>query len=220
MWQTRTRIYAGRAGGGGPRLLLLAAAFLAGPPPLLLGCVWPLLVLVLRPPAARPSCCHAWLRRPLRPWRRPHKSTHLPALPSAGRMSEGSHGGGDDEATCLEAAEDTPLYSNVVVAVGLALILLTLLFETLKEKLTEAAKARFHELEGVVDALLGELTVLGFIGLGAFAPVVGVKLPEHPLAANRTPWVSYACDGSCVFCRANGPGEIPVAADIPQSGRL
>ena len=136
-------------------------------------------------------------------------------------MSEGSHGGGNDEATCLEAAEDTPLYSNVVVAVGLVLILLTLLFETLKEKLTEAAKARFHELEGVVDALLGELTVLGFIGLGAFAaPVVGLKLPEHPPAANRASCVPYACDGSCVFCRANGPGEIPVGADIPQSGRL
>lgn len=66
----------------------------------------------------------------------------------------------------LEACEDAdddnaPVFADSVVAVVISLIILTIIFEKLHDVLEEKAKEMMHGLEGVVDALTGELTVLG-----------------------------------------------------------
>ena len=63
---------------------------------------------------------------------------------------------------CEELVDDNaPIYADAVVAVVISLILLTIVFEKLHDTLQEKARATMHGLEGVVDALMGELTVLG-----------------------------------------------------------
>ena len=65
---------------------------------------------------------------------------------------------------CEEIIDDNaPIYADAVVAVIISLILLTIVFEKLHEVLEEKAKETMHGLEGVVDALMGELTVLGLL---------------------------------------------------------
>lgn len=65
---------------------------------------------------------------------------------------------------CEEAIDDNaPIYADALVAVIISLILLTIVFEKLHEVLEEKAKETMHGLEGVVEALMGELTVLGLL---------------------------------------------------------
>lgn len=57
--------------------------------------------------------------------------------------------------------ENAPIYADAQVAVVISLIVLTIVFEKIHHTLEEKARATMHGLKGVVDALMGELTVLG-----------------------------------------------------------
>ena len=58
--------------------------------------------------------------------------------------------------------------ANVMAATVIGLILLTIFFETLREGMEERAG---EDLAEIVDAMVGELTVLGFIGLVTFISI-------------------------------------------------
>jgi hypothetical protein len=58
--------------------------------------------------------------------------------------------------------------ANVMAATVIGLILLTIFFETLREGMEERAG---EDLAEIVDAMFGELTVLGFIGLVTFISI-------------------------------------------------
>jgi hypothetical protein len=64
-----------------------------------------------------------------------------------------------------ENLEASAKFSNTVTLLIVALILLTIAFETLKDLAKENAG---EEMEEIVNSLLGELTILGFIGLSSF----------------------------------------------------
>eukprot|EP01052_Picozoa_sp_SAG31_P003600 SAG31_NODE_140_length_22731_cov_10.941410_24_plen_218_part_00 len=100
--------------------------------------------------------------------------TSAEAEPETTRSSEGDEVG--DEKGCGESSEDeahdgeseadetngmSARSANVMAGTLVGLILITICFELMHEKLDEAAGA---ELKEIVDAMYGELTVLGFIG--------------------------------------------------------
>lgn len=66
-----------------------------------------------------------------------------------------------EECEAGEDPENAPIFADATVAVVISLIILTIIFEKLHDVLEEKAKETMHGLEGVVDALMGELTVLG-----------------------------------------------------------
>lgn len=75
---------------------------------------------------------------------------------------------GDDDDT------GSALYSNVLCLILVGLVLCTIVFEWSKDQLFEHAG---EELGGIVEALFGELTILGFIGLASFL-AVKTPMPE------------------------------------------
>jgi hypothetical protein len=154
---------------------------------------------------------------------------HQPSPPSHGATATAapygaSHGGAAASHHAFGADEANTLFVMVVV-----LIALSVLFELGKEALENHA----HPMKEIVDALFGELTVLGFIGLLTFLTVrTGWSSTDLPLCCddmwdtNGCCWCFPCVLASCVSvtqgwvmrcrrCCLGGPAIPPLAISLP-----